>query len=36
LRSGRALAADSAEIAIHLRPLPGTCPASGQASNQTS
>jgi hypothetical protein len=35
LRSGKALAADSAEIAIHFRPLPGTCPASGPASNRT-
>jgi hypothetical protein len=36
LRSGQALAADSAEVAIHFRPLPGTCPASGPAPNRTS
>jgi glucose-6-phosphate 1-dehydrogenase len=36
LCSGKALAADPAEIAIHFRPLPGTCPASGPASNRTS
>jgi NADPH-dependent 2,4-dienoyl-CoA reductase/sulfur reductase-like enzyme len=36
LRSGKALATDSAEIATHFRPLPGTCATSGPASNRTS
>jgi Glucose-6-phosphate dehydrogenase, C-terminal domain len=36
LRSGKALAAGSAEIAIHFSPLPDTCSTSGLASNRTS
>jgi len=35
LRSGKALTEDSAEIAIHFRPLPGTCSTNGPAPNQT-
>jgi hypothetical protein len=36
LCSGKALAADSAEIALYFGLLPGTCPTSGPASNRTS
>ena len=35
LRSGKALATDSAEVAIHFRPIPGFLPRSGPVSNPT-